>query len=318
MTPGKAKIKTGLSLSRVANMAPRRASIKIAGSEHALHVDLVHAPIEEPAVKRAENDSDEGIVGVVVGPGDMHRMWHSRDEGVPSADLAKADQEHQAAAGDHDGGLNRVSVGDRRESADDGDCGDTCAHEHYHGHHVPTQQTMQHERAGIQMERQLGHDADDQHEPGEEDARGAVVAEFEEFRNGVHTGADVVGKQHGAGDAEADASREFDGAGGEAVAIRIAGEADQVFGADVGGEKGSAHQGPAQPAAGEKELRAGFACALRMAIMSPVAMLAITAMQQTTMSSAERAIPILGKKRLATANDEAERYASWCDQRGMV
>lgn len=210
---------------------------KIAGAEHALHVDLVHAPIEDPCRKRAEKDSDEGIIGIVVGLGDMHRKRHMSDECMPTANPGEADEEHQATAGDHDGGLHRVSVGDGCESADNGDYGDACAHEHHHGHHVPTQQAVQHESAGIQMERQLGHDADNEHKPGENDARGAIVAELEVFRNGVDTGADVVGEEHRAGNAKADASGEFDGAGGQAVAVRIARETNQVLGADVGGEE---------------------------------------------------------------------------------
>ncbi len=56
-------------------------------SQYALHIHLVHAPIEEPSIKRAEKDSDEGIVGIVVGLGYVHGLRHFGDQSVPAADL---------------------------------------------------------------------------------------------------------------------------------------------------------------------------------------------------------------------------------------
>ena len=177
-------------------------------------------------------------------------MRHFRNQGVPTAYLAETDKEHQAATGNHDCCLNGVSVGHRREPADDGDDGNGRSHQQHHRHDIPSQQTMKNQGSGIQVERQLGHDADDEHEAGKEDARSPVVAEFQEFRNGIDPGANVIRKQHRASDSEADACGELDRARGEAISIRVSGETDQVFRADIGGKEGRTDQWPAEPPAG--------------------------------------------------------------------
>lgn len=125
---------------------------------------------------------------------------------------------------------------------------------------------MQDERARVEMEGQLGHDADDQHETGKEDTCRTVVAEFEKLGDGIDAGAKVVREEERAGDSQADAGGELDGAGGQPVAVRVAGEADKMLCADVGGEERRAHEGPAEPTAGEEKLGASNrrrACARR-------------------------------------------------------
>ena len=59
---------------------------------------------------------------------------------------------------------------------------------------------MENEGSGIQMERQLRHDADDQHESGEKDAGGAIVAKLEELGDGVDASSNVVGEEQRASD----------------------------------------------------------------------------------------------------------------------
>jgi hypothetical protein len=85
---------------------------------------------------------------------------------------------------------------------------------------------MENEGSGIQMERQLGHDADDEHKAGKEDSGGTVVAEFQELRNGIYSGPNVIRKQKRASDSEADACGELDRTRGETVSIGISGETD--------------------------------------------------------------------------------------------
>jgi hypothetical protein len=174
---------------------------------------------------------------------------------MPAADFTEANEEHQAATGNHDGSLDRVGVCHRGEAAHDGDDGNGGSHQPHHRHDVPSEQTVENESSGVQMEGKFGHDADDEHEAGKEDAGRPVIAELQKFRNGIDLGPNVIRKQECAGDSKADACREFDRARGEAVSISISGKTDQVLCADIGGEERRADQWPAEPPPGQEELR---------------------------------------------------------------
>ena len=62
---------------------------QILRAQHALHVDLVHAPVKNAAVDRPRNDAPERIIRVVVGFGYVHRGRRQMGQCMPPADAVR-------------------------------------------------------------------------------------------------------------------------------------------------------------------------------------------------------------------------------------
>jgi hypothetical protein len=121
---------------------------------------------------------------------------------------------------------------------------------------------MEHQRAGIQMESQLSHDADDEHQSREEDTGRAVESELQKLRYRKYFCPDVIRKQESAGNTEANAGCELDSTCGQAIPVRIPGQANQVFRTYVGGKQRRPDNRPAEPSASQEILGTRFAGAL--------------------------------------------------------
>ena len=59
ITPGRAKMKTGVSFNSTQNIAPQRLA-PVAEPQYALNIDFVHAPIEDAAVELAKTIPQNG------------------------------------------------------------------------------------------------------------------------------------------------------------------------------------------------------------------------------------------------------------------
>jgi len=77
-----------------------------------------------------------------------------------------------------------VGEGDGGKAAEHGDDGDDRGECGDGGHDVPADQAVEDEGAGVEGEGGFGHDANEEHQGGEEGAGEGVVASFEEFGDG--------------------------------------------------------------------------------------------------------------------------------------
>jgi len=158
--------------------------VKIACAEHTLDVDLVHAPVEGASIDRAGDDAPEWIIRIVDGTCDVHGVGDSSAECIPTTNFVKANKEHDAAADEHDDSLDGVGVSDGGKAANHGNDGDKCSESGDGGHDVPSDEAVEDEGTGVEGEGGFGHDANEEHQGGEEGAGEGVVASFEEVGDG--------------------------------------------------------------------------------------------------------------------------------------
>ena len=200
-------------------------------------------------------------------------MWigglSPRRQLAPSAHFVQPDDRHHRGAHDDDRGLNRIGVSHGGKPADDRHDGREDRQDHDDLHDVPAHQVVQDQGAGEQRKRHLGHDADHEHQAGEEQAGRGVVAQFEELGDREHLRADVVGEEHRAGKSQADRRRQLDRPGFEPVAIGVARQAHQMLRSDVGGVQRRTHDGPEERPPGQEEVGAGLGVPLAHCQVQP-------------------------------------------------
>ena len=158
-------------------------------------------------------------------------------------------------------------------------------------HHVPAEQVLQHQRAGIEAEGHLRHDADHQHQARKEAPGQRVVAHFQELGDGEDLVADVIREKDRRGDAQAHRRGQLHRAGREPVAIRVAGQPDQVFGPDIGRIERQADDPPGQVASGEKEVELSLPAPTLRDMYQPNRMLPTTANEPTSNRARSARIP---------------------------
>ena len=216
-------MKTGVSLSSTQLIAPQRRLFQVGRTQHALHIDLIYAPVESASIDRTENDSPKRIDGVCVRSMEVHCLRDLCQQFMPPADFMQSDEQHERAPDYLDRALNDVGISHSGETTHHGKDGRDGAQNGNGEHDIPAQEVLEYHGTCVKTERHLGHHANDQHQPGKEDPGECAVPHFQEFRDGEDAVVDVERKEYGCGETQADRGGQLYRARTKTIAIGVAG-----------------------------------------------------------------------------------------------
>ena len=227
-------MKTGRIFRRPAENRPAARVRLVLCAEHALHDDLIGAPVPDAEDRGAEEDPRPREVGIV------HRLDHveeirrqRRAQARHPSGFGEPEHRQQHRAADQDNGLQQLGIDDRRQAAEDRVDAGRDHHDHRRREEVPSRDLAEHEAARVQGHRDLRKDVRQDRNRRQVPAAGRPVASLQEFGHRDDAAAQVERNEHPREGQHHEDSQPLEVADGETGARAGTRQADEVLARDV-------------------------------------------------------------------------------------